>query len=101
MNPLVGNTYVATSLKLLTTLLLLLALTATANADEFQSLFNGRDLSGWAGNLMTVEFKDIRLRTLEGNDAKDAIDDLSVKAGSQATPVDRIKAAEGFQVELL
>lgn len=54
-----------------------------------------------AGAPMTVEFKDIYLRHLKGDDAKAAIDAVNVKAGNQATPVDRIKAAKGFKVELL
>lgn len=54
-----------------------------------------------AGAPMQVEFKDIKLRHLKGNDAKAAIDTASVKTGNKATPVDRIKVAKGFQVELL
>ncbi|MEM6778930.1 MAG: family 16 glycoside hydrolase [Planctomycetota bacterium] len=54
-----------------------------------------------AGAPMTVEFKDIRLRHLKGESAKAAIEAVTVKAGNAATPVDRIKVAEGFQVELL
>ncbi|MGI9474312.1 MAG: family 16 glycoside hydrolase, partial [Rubripirellula sp.] len=54
-----------------------------------------------AGAPMTVEFKDISLRDLQGEDAKAAIDAVSVKAGNKATPVERIKTAKGFQVELL
>ena len=37
------------SIEILSTLMLLAVLAATANAQEFQSLFNGTDLSGWAG----------------------------------------------------
>ncbi len=54
-----------------------------------------------AGAPMTVEFKDIRLRHLKGKDAKAAIDAVTEKAGNKATPVERIKAAKGFKVELL
>ena len=54
-----------------------------------------------AGAPMTVEFKDIRLRHLKGKDAKAAIDAVTQKAGNKATPVERIKAAKGFKVELL
>ena len=54
-----------------------------------------------AGAPMTVEFKDIRLRHLKGNDAKAAIDAVTEKAGNKATPVQRIKVAHGFKVELL
>ena len=104
---------------LLTTLLLFLALAVTASAEEFQSLFDGittMDLTDnhpeakrkgilalqlHAGAPMTVEFKDIYARHLTGENAKAAIDYVSVRAGNQATPVDRIKAAKGFKVELL
>jgi hypothetical protein len=54
-----------------------------------------------AGAPMTVEFKDIALRHLKGKAAKAAIKAVAVKAGNEATPVDRIKAAKGFKVELL
>lgn len=54
-----------------------------------------------AGKPMTVEFKDLKLRHLKGEDAKKAINAVTAKAGNKATPVDRIKAAEGFKVELL
>ncbi len=76
-----------------------------------------------AGAPMTVEFKDIGLRHLKGKDAKAAIDLLTKRAGKRpakrkrptketvpqaekgasntATPIDRIKAAKGFNVELL
>ncbi|MFT7632053.1 MAG: putative heme-binding domain-containing protein [Mariniblastus sp.] len=54
-----------------------------------------------AGAPMTVEFKDIELRHLKGKDAKAAIDDVVEKPGNKATPIERIKAAEGFKVELL
>ncbi len=53
------------------------------------------------GTPMTVEFKDIRLQHLKGKRAKEAINAVSKKAGNQATPVERIKVAKGFQVELL
>ena len=36
-------------MKLLTSLLLLVLLPLTANAQQFKSLFNGKDLAGWAG----------------------------------------------------
>lgn len=54
-----------------------------------------------AGAPMTVEFKDLRLRHLNGEDAQAAINAVSAKAGNKATPVERIKVAEGFRVELL
>jgi putative heme-binding domain-containing protein len=54
-----------------------------------------------AGAPMTVEFKDLRLRHLSGEDAQAAINAVSAKAGNKATPVERIKVAEGFRVELL
>lgn len=54
-----------------------------------------------AGDPMTVEFKDIELRHLEGKDAEAALDAVTEKAGNKATPVDRIKASKGFKVELL
>ena len=53
------------------------------------------------GAPMTVEFKDIGLRHLKGRDAKAAIDAVTEKAGNKATPVERIKVAKGFTVELL
>ena len=53
------------------------------------------------GAPMTVEFKDIGLRHLKGRDAKAAIDAVTEKAGNKATPVERIKVAKGFKVELL
>ncbi len=46
------------SRELLSTLLLLPVLAATANAQEFQSLFNGKDLSGWAGKTDFWSVKD-------------------------------------------
>lgn len=54
-----------------------------------------------AGPPMKVEFKDVLLRRLEGDEAKAAIESVSQKAGNKATPVDRIKVAEGFHIELL
>ena len=54
-----------------------------------------------AGAPMTVEFKDIELRRLKGANAKSAIDAVSQKPGNTATPIDRIKVADGFEVELL
>ena len=53
------------------------------------------------GAPMTVEFKDIGLRHLKGKDGKAAIDAVTEKAGNKATPVERIKVAKGFKVELL
>ena len=50
---------------------------------------------------MTVEFKDVQLKRLNGPAAKAAINAVSAKTGNTATPIDRVKAAEGFQVELL
>ena len=38
--------------------MLLPVLAATANAQEFQSLFNGKDLSGWAGKTDFWPVKD-------------------------------------------
>lgn len=54
-----------------------------------------------AGAPMTVEFKDVRLHHLKGKDAQAAIDAVTLKTGNTATPVERIKAAKGFKVELL
>ena len=54
-----------------------------------------------AGAPMTVEFKDLKLRHLKGKQAQAAIDAITDKGGNKATPVGRIKAAEGFRVELL
>ena len=54
-----------------------------------------------AGAPMTVEFKDVQLKRLNGPAAKAAINAVSAKTGNTATPIDRVKAAEGFQVELL
>ena len=54
-----------------------------------------------AGKPMKVEFKDIALRHLKGDDAKAAIDAVSQKVGNTATPIDRIKVAKGFKAELL
>ena len=45
-------------MKLLTSLLLLPLLAITANAQQFQSLFNGKDLSGWAGKSEFWTVKD-------------------------------------------
>ena len=36
-------------MKLLSVLILIPVLCSAASAQEFQSLFNGKDLSGWAG----------------------------------------------------
>ena len=38
--------------------MLLPVLAATASAEEFQSLFNGKDLSGWAGKTEFWSVKD-------------------------------------------
>lgn len=54
-----------------------------------------------AGAPMTVEFKDISLKNLNAKSGKAAIEAVSVKTGNTATPINRIKAAKGFQVELL
>ena len=54
-----------------------------------------------AGAPMTVEFKDVQLAKLKGKAAKDALNAVTEKPGNKATPVSRIKAAPGFQVELL
>ena len=54
-----------------------------------------------AGPPMTVEFKDLTLERLDDDSGQAAIDAVSMKTGNAATPVDRIKAAAGFQVELL
>ena len=54
-----------------------------------------------AGAPMKVEFKDVQLKHLDAKNGKAAIDAVSVKTGNTATPIGRIKAAKGFQVELL
>lgn len=54
-----------------------------------------------AGAPMTVEFKDVQLKRLNGPAGKAAINAVSAKTGNTATPIDRVKAADGFQVELL
>ncbi|MBT5018312.1 MAG: DUF1080 domain-containing protein [Planctomicrobium sp.] len=54
-----------------------------------------------AGKPMTVEFKDIEIRHLEGDDAKAAIDAVTGNAGNKATPIERIKVSKGFEAELL
>ncbi|MEE2676764.1 MAG: family 16 glycoside hydrolase [Planctomycetota bacterium] len=54
-----------------------------------------------AGAPMKVEFKDVQLKHLDPKSGKAAIDAVSVKTGNTATPINRIKAAKGFQVELL
>lgn len=51
------QTSVITSMRRLTTLLLPFFV-ATAHAQEFQSLFNGKDLSGWAGKTVFWSVKD-------------------------------------------
>ena len=55
-------------MKLLATLMLLPVLAATANAQEFQSLFNGKDLSGWAGK---TEFWSVKDGAIFGQTTKD------------------------------
>ena len=55
-------------MKLLTTLTLLSFLAATAQAQEFQSLFNGKDLSGWAGK---TEFWSVKDGAIFGQTTKD------------------------------
>jgi len=49
-------------------LAVVLSLTATANAKEFQSLFNGKDLSGWAGK---TEFWSVKNGAIYGQTTKD------------------------------
>ena len=55
-------------MKLLTTLTLLPVLAATAQAQEFQPLFNGKDLSGWAGK---TEFWSVKDGAIFGQTTKD------------------------------
>ena len=54
-----------------------------------------------AGAPMKVEFKDLQLKVLDAKTGKAAIEAVSAKTGNTATPINRIKAADGFQVELL
>ncbi|MEL6104915.1 MAG: family 16 glycoside hydrolase [Planctomycetota bacterium] len=54
-----------------------------------------------AGKPMTVEFKDVRLRSLTGKAARDILNSVVAAPTELATPIDRIKAAKGFKVELL
>jgi putative heme-binding domain-containing protein len=54
-----------------------------------------------AGHPMTVEFKDLKLANLNEQEGKKWLDSVTVKAGNLATPVDKIKALDGFKVELL
>ena len=54
--------------KLLTFLFLIPVLVATASAEEFQTLFNGKDLSGWAGK---TEFWSVKDSTIFGQTTKD------------------------------
>ena len=54
-----------------------------------------------AGKPMKVEFKDIQLLKLGMAEGRKWLDSVTVKTGNLATPVDRIKAPEGFKVELL
>jgi len=60
-------------MKLLSTLLLPV-LAATANAQEFQSLFNGKDLSGWAGK---TEFWSVKDGAIFGQTTKDRPTDFN------------------------
>ena len=53
------------------------------------------------GKPMTVEFKDLELLKLNKDQGKKWLDSVAVKTGNLATPVDKIKALEGFEVELL
>ena len=55
-------------MKLLTTLTLLPVIAATAHAQDFQSLFNGKDLSGWAGK---TEFWSVKDGAIFGQTTKD------------------------------
>jgi 3-keto-disaccharide hydrolase len=55
-------------MKLLTTLMLLPVLPATANSQEFQSLFNGKDLAGWAGKS---KFWSVKNGVIFGRTTKD------------------------------
>ncbi|MDV6031525.1 MAG: DUF1080 domain-containing protein [Phycisphaera sp. RhM] len=55
-------------MKHLSMLALVLGLTATANAQEFESLFNGKDLSGWAGK---AEFWSVKDGAIFGQTTKD------------------------------
>jgi putative heme-binding domain-containing protein len=55
-------------MKLLTTLMLLPVLMTTARAQEFQPLFNGKDLSGWAGK---TEFWSVKDGVIFGQTTKD------------------------------
>ena len=52
----------------LTTLLLLPVLAATASAQDFQSIFNGKDLSGWSGK---TEFWSVKEGAIFGQTTKD------------------------------
>ena len=55
-------------MKLLTTLTLFVLLTANAEAQEFQSLFNGKDLTGWSGK---TEFWSVKDGAIFGETTKD------------------------------
>ena len=55
-------------MKLLSTLMLLPVLTAAVNAQEFQPIFNGKDLSGWAGK---TEFWSVKDGAIFGQTTKD------------------------------
>ena len=56
------------SLKLLAVLILIPVLCAAASAQGFQSLFNGKDLSGWAGK---TEFWSVKDGAIFGQTTKD------------------------------
>ena len=62
------QTNVIKSMRRLSTLMLLTALATTANAQEFQSLFNGKDLSDWAGK---TEFWSVKDGAIFGQTTKD------------------------------
>ena len=55
-------------MKNLSMLTLVLVFAATANAQEFESLFNGKDLSGWAGK---TEFWSVKDGVIFGQTTKD------------------------------
>lgn len=55
-------------MKLLSVLILIPVLSTTASAQEFESIFNGKDLSGWAGK---TEFWSVRDGAIFGETTKD------------------------------
>jgi len=55
-------------MKLLSVLILIPVLSAAASAQDFQSLFNGKDLSGWAGK---TEFWSVKDGAIFGETTKD------------------------------